>query len=774
MQGEGDQTAETLSLRCGAVSAGIVLLNAEGRIIYANPAACSILNLSPGEVTGSSFEEACRLAIREDGSPFPGGDHPARVTLRTGAPLRNVVMGLQAGSASPARWIRVDSEPVGDPAAAAVREVLVTFQDINRQRQAEEERRRESELGFAIIDTMASLVIVLDPEGRVERFNGACEQVTGYSFAEVAGRPFWDLLLLPEEADGVKAVFAELRGRVEAAAPWSSEHQNHWITRTGERRLIAWTNTVLFGPGGRVEHVIGIGVDITARKQAEDSLHRSEQFIRMIIDVAPARIAYADRSLNYRFVNQRHADWLGAPKEEIVGRPVARFISPASFQSVQPFLEQALAGREVRLDDFVMLHRGERRRLRLNYLPHFAEDRQVMGVLVVVEDITEQRQLEERLRQSQKMEAVGTLAGGVAHDFNNLLTVISGYSELLRESLGAESRLLPEVEEIQKAADRAASLTSQLLAYSRKQMLRPRPISLNAVVSGIEPMLRRLIGEHIALHLVLDPAARMVKADPGQVEQVILNLAVNARDAMPEGGRLTIETREVDLQQAEAGQLPLPASGRYVLLAVSDTGHGMDKETLAHLFEPFFTTKQMGRGTGLGLSTVYGIVRQSGGYIWAHSEPGMGATFRIYLPVLCEAPAETQPQPRPAGAAAGTETILLVEDEASLRRMVAEALGRCGYTVLQAGGGEEALSVARAHKGPLHLLVSDVVMPGMNGRDMARKLRRARPGLKCLFVSGYAQAGLQRPRPARSGTDFLQKPFTAEALARKVRQMLDG
>jgi nitrogen-specific signal transduction histidine kinase len=395
-----------------------------------------------------------------------------------------------------------------------------------------------------------------------------------------------------------------------------------------------------------------------------------------------------------------------------------------------------------------------------------------MGVLAVIEDTTDQRQLEERLRQSQKMEAVGTLAGGIAHDFNNLLTVISGYSELVRGQLGPESRLLTEVDEIQKASERAASLTRQLLAFSRKQMLRPQSISLNRVISGTEPMLSRLIGEHISLRLALDPGVRMVKADPGQIEQVILNLAVNARDAMPRGGRLTIETREVELDEMNAQHHGVAKPGSYVLLAVTDTGQGMDKETLSHLFEPFFTTKHMGRGTGLGLSTVYGIVRQSGGYISAYSEPGMGSTFEIHFPVLKEVLDHASPETELASSS-GTETILLVEDDASLRKMVHEALSRYGYRILEAGDGDEALTVARSYAGPVHLLLTDLVMPGMNGKELARRLRRARPGLKCLFVSGYAQSDVFRPRITRSA-DFLQKPFTAETLARKVRQVLDS
>jgi PAS domain S-box-containing protein len=395
--------------------------------------------------------------------------------------------------------------------------------------------------------------------------------------------------------------------------------------------------------------------------------------------------------------------------------------------------------------------------------------------LAVIQDITERRHLEAQLRQSQRMEAIGRLAGGVAHDFNNLLTVITGRGELVRDHLGTDDPRRRDVELILETAERAASLTRQLLAFSRKQVLAPRVLDLNTVVIETEQMLRRLLGEDINLVTRLDPAGGRVEADPGQIAQVIMNLAVNARDAMPEGGTLTIETGHVDLDEAAVRNHGLDVRpGAHVLLAVSDTGVGMDAETRAHLFEPFFTTKEQSKGTGLGLSTIYGIIKQSGGHVWVYSEPGHGTTFKIYLPRV-EAPvglpsAKAAPSP-PRG---GTETIVVVEDEEHVRALVCQILDGRGYTVLDARNGHEALDLCARHQGPIHLMVTDVVMPLMSGRDLAERVVRTRPELKILYVSGYTDNVIAHHGVLKKGFALVQKPFTAETLARKVREVLDA
>lgn len=392
----------------------------------------------------------------------------------------------------------------------------------------------------------------------------------------------------------------------------------------------------------------------------------------------------------------------------------------------------------------------------------------------IAQDVTAQRILQEQFLQSQKMEMVGQLASGLAHDFNNLLSVILGYSELLQPRLEAAGVNQSAVSEIRKAAERATRLTRQLLAFSRKQVMQPKVLDLNTVVADMEEMMRRLIGEHIKLQARPGVNLEAVKADPGQMEQVLLNLAVNARDAMPEGGVLTIETANVELDEAYARTNPGMKPGQYVLVAVSDTGMGMDEETLLHIFEPFFTTKGVGKGTGLGLATVYGIIKQSGGYLWVHSEPGKGTTFKVYLPVAEEIEEGDVTTSLPEPATGGAETILLVEDEKAVRELSRKMLEKSGYAVLGAADGKEALEIAKTYQGDIHILISDVIMPEMSGTELAEATRMLRPEMKVLFVSGYTDERLLPQGEMVGELPFLQKPFTLGTLSQKVRETLDG
>jgi PAS domain S-box-containing protein len=389
-------------------------------------------------------------------------------------------------------------------------------------------------------------------------------------------------------------------------------------------------------------------------------------------------------------------------------------------------------------------------------------------------DITERKHLETQFFQSQKLEAIGRLAGGVAHDFNNLLMAIMGYCDLTLAGLNKESRLFHFVEEINKAAERAAALTGQLLALSRRQVLQPKVIDLNSVLTEIKKMLLRIIGEDIELIGRLDPRLRYVKADKGQIEQVVMNLTINARDAMPRGGRLLFETANVEIDRQYQSRHPVVIPGSYVLLTVSDNGEGMDKEVQSHIFEPFFTTKGVGQGTGLGLSTVYGIVKQSGGYIWVYSEVGHGTTIKIYLPRAVEPLEKPETTPEAKKSPGGSETILLVEDEFMLRSAIKEGLEINGYRVLEAGNGEEALSVSRKHADRIHLVLTDVVMPGMNGREVAESLSLIHPDAQVLYMSGYTNDAVIRHGLLNEKTAFLQKPFTPKDLALKIREILDA
>jgi len=399
------------------------------------------------------------------------------------------------------------------------------------------------------------------------------------------------------------------------------------------------------------------------------------------------------------------------------------------------------------------------------------EDEPADVLEAIAEDITERRVLEDQFRQSQKMEAVGRLAGGIAHDFNNLLMVVSGYTEVLLDQLTAENPLHTKAEAIQQASDRATTLTRQLLAFSRKQLLELKVIDVNAIVADMERLLRPLIGEDIELTTSLAPAVGCTRADAGQLEQVIMNLVVNAKDAMPNGGKICIRTTSVTLDDTYRPENTFIKHGPYVMISVSDTGQGMDRETQARIFEPFFTTKEKGKGTGLGLSTVYGIIKQSGGYVFVQSELGRGTVFTIYFPRVDE-PSEALAAPASLAAVGGTETILLVEDEESVRQLVRETLESRGYHVLEAPNGQDALAVASSHPDTIHLIITDVVMPGMSGHELVRQLLPVRPGAKVLYLSGYAEDAFASPLPADGKKTFLQKPFTLQSLSRKVREVL--
>ncbi len=417
--------------------------------------------------------------------------------------------------------------------------------------------------------------------------------------------------------------------------------------------------------------------------------------------------------------------------------------------------------------------------LRLGATDYLLKDRlsrlvpAVQRAMREVEERAERRRLEEQFQQSQKMEAIGHLAGGIAHDFNNLLTAITGYSDLVLSRLHEDDPVRRDIEEIKSAGERAAGLTRQLLAFGRRQIIAPRVLDLNGIVAGIDSLLERVIGEDIERVAVLAPDLGHVKVDPGQIEQVIMNLAVNARDAMPKGGKLTIETANVELDRAYARRHVSVQPGPYVMLAVSDNGCGMDQATKDRLFEPFFTTKEVGKGTGLGLATVYGIVKQHRGNIWVYSEPGQGATFKVYLPRVEETADILVPERR-GPVQGGSETVLVVEDEPVVRRLVCDILEGLGYTVLEAGQGDEALEVCRRHQGPVSLLVTDVVMPGMSGNELAQRLVESLPRLKVLFLSGYTSNTIVHHGILQEGVAFLQKPFTPEALAREVREILDA
>ena len=511
-----------------------------------------------------------------------------------------------------------------------------------------------------------------------------------------------------------------------------------------------------------------------ALRAAQESLRRSEMNFRSLVTNAPYGICRCDSAGQLLDANPALLTMLGyASPSELVGKHLGglysdthRWFELADYlRSAVPF--NGLIAEWKRKDGITILVRVSGRAV--------CNDERKTAFELFAEDVTERRALEQQLQQSQKMEAIGRLAGGIAHDFNNLLMVISGYSEFLLDRLGPDPALRGPAQEIAGASQRASSLTRQLLAFSRKQMLAPKVLDLNGVVTENLKMLTRVIGEDIDLVMVPAPALGAVRADAGQIDQVIMNLAVNARDAMPSGGKLTIETSNVSLDEEYARFHAPLRPGDYVMLAISDTGLGMDSETQSHIFEPFFTTKGP-KGTGLGLSTVYGIVKQSGGYIWVNSEPGKGTSFKIYLPRIAERaePAQVVAANESAFTEPGTETILLAEDEANLRYLARQFLEKQGYKVIEAADGAVAMQIAVAHEGVIHLLLTDVIMPGMNGRELAQRISEIRPQTKVLYMSGYTENVIGHNGTLDAGVRLLQKPFTLRDLKSKVREVLDS
>lgn len=544
-----------------------------------------------------------------------------------------------------------------------------------------------------------------------------------------------------------------------------------WRKRDGELVYIRENARVVRSPDGSTDYYEGTLEDITDRKRAEATLREREELLRNIIAHIPGAVFWKDRNSVYLGCNDVVAQNVGLTTAEIVGKTDLDLgFEPAEAEFYRECDRQVMESGEpiVNLEETQTRSTGKATLL-TSKVPLRNESGAVVGVLGIYQDITNHKRLEEQFRQAQKMEAVGRLAGGVAHDFNNLLTVINGFSQVVCDLLDEQNPARPLVEEISKAGERAAGLTRQLLTFSRQQVVTPRVVDLNAIITGTDQLIGRLIGEDILVRTILDADLWPVKIDPGQVEQILMNLVINSRDAMPTGGRLTIETRNV--LQPDCGTSEVPA-GDWATLSVSDTGCGMDVATRARLFEPFFTTKGIGKGTGLGLATVYGIVTQSGGHVAVDTKVNRGTTFTIYLPRAIDSCLSDEDESREESTPRGSETILLVEDEPAVRAFNRLVLESCGYRVLDASDGREAVALVAKSTEPLHLLLSDVVMPHLGGRQLAERLHSMCPKLKVLFVSGYTDDEVVR-HGVGSEFDFLQKPFTPTILARRVREILD-
>jgi len=776
---------------------GIAVLDNQHTVVRVNREFTRMFGYGSEEIVGKSLE----LLV-----PVERGNESSFIlsALDRGQPINvETIRRRRDGSQVEVSILGTPINVSGSPVA-----LYLIYRDITHNKRAER-ALMESESKFrAVAETAASAIYIHDNK-RFLYVNRACEQISGYSRRELMEAHPWQITHPEFRQEMQRCGEERLRGE---NVP--SRYEFQLLTKNGEIRwLDLCVNRIRFE--GQ-DATLAIAVDVTERKRIEElqrALYRIadqtsaatdldafyaaiHSIVGELIDArnfyvalydedtgllsfpyfvdkedstpapkplgkglteyvlrtgepllaSPERFAELVRSGQVEMIGASSIDWLGVPMKK--GKQAFGVLVVQSYTANVPYGERGLE-----ILNFVAQHVAtaiERKRTE-NALRHS----------------------EKQLWQSQKMEAVGRLAGGVAHDFNNLLTVIKGYTELMLTDLKPSDPLRAEMGEVQRAADRAAALTRQLLAFSRRQVLASKVVNLNYLVEDMNKLLRRLLGEDIELASKLADDMGSVKADPGQIEQVIMNLAVNARDAMPKGGKLTIETANLDLDQVYSREHVMIKPGPYVMLAIADTGSGMDAETLSHVFEPFFTTKEQGKGTGLGLSTVYGIVKQSGGYIWPYSEPGMGTTFKIYLPRVDEVAEREQPHTKVSPGLGGKETILLVEDEEGVRGLTRQLLQRYGYTVLEAEHGQEALLLCERYSGPIHLLLSDVVLAQMSGRELVERLVPLRPEMKVLYMSGYSDEAIVHHGVLKAGTAFLQKPFTTESLMRKLREVLD-
>src|SRR6266702_530342 len=636
------------------------------------------------------------------------------------------------------------------------------------QARAEEARRQGEERFRALIEHGADVVALVAPDGTLLFASHSIERLLGFAPAELVGRPAFERV----HPDDLPRINAALRDIV-ASPGTPAGLELRWRHKDG-----SWRHIDAVAVDRLAEPAVGAIVvnfrDVSERRTAEAALRDSEERYRTLVEGVRDIIFALSPEGTIASLNPAFETITGWRREEWVRRPFERLVHPEDLPLALELLGRVVRGELRPASQFrVRTAKGDYRVGEFSATPQLHEGR-LVGILGIGRDVTERVQLEQQLRQAQKMEAVGRLAGGVAHDFNNILTAITGYADLLAEDLPPGDPRRQDAAEIRKAAERAAGLTRQLLAFSRQQVLQSRVLDPNALVSELEKMLHRLLGEDVRLATRLPPGVGHVKADPGQLEQVIMNLVVNSRDAMPNGGQLTIETANVELDEAYAREHYPARPGPYVMVAVSDTGTGMNDEVQAHLFEPFFTTKERGKGTGLGLASVYGIVQQSGGFIWVYSELGHGTTFKIYLPRVDEPTGATARETaRETPVVGGTETVLLAEDEAPVRAVARQVLERHGYTVLEAPSAEAALDVAERYSGTIHLLLTDVIMPGLSGRDLAVRLATLRPEARVIYMSGYTDDAITRHGVLEPGLAYVQKPFTPDIIARKVREVLD-
>jgi PAS domain S-box-containing protein len=662
------------------------------------------------------------------------------------------------------RWLDTHAVPLRNDKDEIIALLGIT-RDVTEQKKMEEDLKKERDFVSTVLNAEGSIVLVLDRDGRIIRFNRACEVVSGYTFDEVQGRFVWDFLIPPEQVEGVRKVFSAL-----TSGMFPNKYENYWVAKNGQRKLIAWSNTAILAVDGSVEYVIPTGIDITEHRKADNALLEEKKFSDVVIDSLPGLFYVVDEKSNLIRWNNNLQEVTGYSPEELTSMNALDFfrddreLVSSKIQEVFHIGRASVEAKLVTKKGVSITFMLTGFRMTMNDKPY------LVGVGI---DLSERKRLEDQLRQSQKMESIGTLAGGISHDFNNILTAIIGYGSLVQMKMKDDDPFKHHVNQIVASANRAASLTQGLLAYSRKQVMNPQRVNLNDIIMKMERLLVRIIGDDMEFKCILTDKDVTVLADAGQLEQILMNLATNARDAMPDGGYLYIETQRVDLDEATAKAHDLRKPGTYAQILVTDSGMGMDQKTRERIFEPFFTTKEVGSGTGLGLAMVYGIIKQHNGFVEVESEVGMGTTIKIYLPVAERAEEAIQPVDLPV-ATGGTETILVAEDDETVRNFIASALAQFGYFVIQAENGEDAVNKFMANRGAIKLLLLDVMMPKKNGKEVYDKIRIFEPDIKALFLSGYPADIMNQKGLLEKGLNFIYKPIPMNDLMRRVRAVLDG
>jgi two-component system, cell cycle sensor histidine kinase and response regulator CckA len=735
----------------------------DSRIVFCNTAFAKMLEYSIEEIVALSPKQLEVLVHPDDRSFFIDCDNDG--SGKSPVSPRFECRGIRKDGT--VVWLEVFSSAIDYHGKPAIQSAFI---DITERKNAEIALRESDERFRLIAETIDEIFWMNDAENqRVLYVSPAHDRIWQYPRQSLYDNPkcFYDHIH-PDDRDRT----AEQMALMKTGQPVDYEYRI--IRPDGSIRQIWDRGFPVVDKTGRINRFVGVAQDVTARRQTEAAVKESREYLNRVINCIKDPIFVKDRQHRFVLVNEASCEFSGVPRARMLGH-TGFDAMPTEQAAILWEQEEKIfnTGKEVVTEEELINGRGEARSImsKKALLIDNKGNKQIVGVL---RDITEYKRLESQFAQAQKMEAIGVLAGGIAHDFNNLLSVIKGYAEMLMEDFDLGDRRRADVEQIEKAGQRAAALISQLLAFGRKQMLQPEILDLNGIVADMSAMLRRLIGEDIELAAVAQPDLGSINADPGQVQQIIMNIAVNSRDAMPSGGKLTIETANADLDENYVREHPIVAPGSYVMLAISDNGIGMDAETQSRIFEPFFTTKEKGKGTGLGLSTVYGIVKQSNGFIWVYSEPGKGTTFKIYFPRVKGEISQTASEVNSECGSCKGETVLIAEDEEAVRALASRMLRARGYSVLEASDGVEALRLAQEYVGPIHLVLTDVIMPGMGGSMLVHQLEEARPGIKSLYISGYADNSIVHHGVLDSTVAFLQKPFTLEGLTRKLREVIDS